>query len=837
MVVSAMVTLSFSTSTRADTQAALDAIHAAETAFHDKLFSVSEQQCEVALQTSDLPFEQKEEATLLLLDAQCQQKKYDDMLRTVKRARDLQSKSADPGIYWYWEGVALQGLNRTDALLELTRAFRHEFEGNPHFAQMRHLEAIAMARANRTADALQVYEQTARLEQPEEDRALLLLDWGQTLLDAGRTKEAESIFSNISQLSDSLPSVQESFFRLAQIDMLHTNWNQAVLHLDAVTNMPEVHPNLLAQALMALAESHEQLGDTNVITGLLQEAHDKATDPTLQRRATTQLGLSLVRLGNVDQGIHMVQTEIARDPADPFSQTSQLTLANILFAQGLYLQSLTEYQKYLDTYEANTADGLQALTGRGRSLTRLGRYPEAARSFERAYVLSTSSDQRAELLFMEADAYFANRQFDLARNTYQQVLVRFPGNPLCVKALFQSAECQTKGKTPKDAEATFAKLATDNPNTPLAEQALLRIAELRVDSGQWQDAITAYNTVMATHSNGMYYADALVGRGMAYYRLFMFDEAQADFGHVLELFPNSVAAEQAFYMRGICQYWLGNDEAAVTTCQNFLVRYPHSDWTEEALFWLAEHEFNQGNYAVAETNFLKFTASYPASDLADDALLHAGLSASRQREYVRCISTLSRMPTDYPTSSALPQARMAQADAMMELADFANAILLYDEVIRDAPDSTLVNTAWIRKGDSLFAMGPTSPGRYNEAIPVYQHVIESPLADMDLVLHGEYMIGRCYEALDRTEAALDQYYLKVVLRFLGDRDKGLLHDEASTVWFAKSVFRAADLLERANKITSAADVLNHLAKSGLPGAAEAAERANDLQKNHPIGAE
>jgi TolA-binding protein len=819
------------------TDVALDSIKAAETAFQDQLYLAAEKQCRLALQSSTLGNNDKERATLLLLDALAQQQSYDELLRVVKQSHDLVDTSSDPGIYWYWEGVALQGLNRVDDLLKLTQSFRHKFDGNPHFAQMRHLEAIAMARANRIDDSLTVYAQTAKLEQPEEDRAMLLLDWGQTLLANRQTQEAEAIFQNVTELSGLLPPVQEAYFRLAQINMLRTNWSQAIGQLNTVTNLSTEQPNLLAQAEMALAESLECTGQTNHVVDLLQEAHDRATDPTLQRQASIQRGLLLVRLGNVNDGIALVQGEISRSPNHPFSRASQLSLANTLMGLNNYTQALTEYQKHLDTYETDSPDGLIALEGRGRALTHLGRFPEAARSFQRAYLLSKDPVQRAEFLFMEADSYFANRQYDMAGDTYRQISLRFPENSLCVKALFQIAECQAKGQASHDAILTFTRLATDYPTNPLAEEALVRMAEIHVDACNWSEAVKAFNTVMTTYTNGVYFPNALVGRGMAHYRMLMLDEAMADFDQVLERFASSVAAEQASYMRGICQYWMGDDDSAVETCQVFLKKYPNSEWTKEALFWLSEHEFNQGNFAVSETNFLKFADVYKSSELADEALLYAGVSAARQREYVRCISTLSRMPTEHPDSSTLPRVRMAQADAMMELADFSNAILLYDEVLRDTKDTTLTSMAWARKGDSLFAMGPTSTGRYDEAISAYQNIVGNPTVGMDLLLHGEYMIGRCFEAQGKLDSALDQYYINIVLRFMGDREKGRLHNDASTVWFAKAVFRAADLLERANKFTSSAEVLKHLAGSGLPGALEAAERANELAKNHPDGAE
>lgn len=815
-----------------------DPIATAESAMRDGLFDVAESLCDKALKSDDLTGADREQATLLLLEALAAQHKHEAMLRVLRHGESLRDRSSDPGLFWYWKGVALQGLNRYEDLLEHTRAFRHEREGDPHFAIMRHLEAIAMERMGRLTDALTVYEQTATLEQPETDRALLLLDWGQALVAAGQTDKAREILTAITALSPELPPIPEAYLRLAYIEMRQTNWARAIGHLTAVTNLASSGFDTKARALAALAESDESLNGTNRTLALLEQACDTAVTPDLRRTLLLQLGLTQVRLGQLESGMSLVQRTLAEKPSAPAARAAQLALADLLYARSLFSAALTEYQRFLDTYEDGSDDVARAHAGRGRALTCLGRYAESARAFHRAARLVANRDIAAEYNFLEADAHFSAGQISQATTTYEQIRLRFPSNELATRAAYQLAECRLRSSGATAAIAAFDQLASTVPDSPFAERALLRIGEIHGERNEWQEALAAYNTILTHYPQGARLADAMLGRGIAAYRMAMYDDAMADFESIAQNHPGTAAAERAFYLRGICQYWTGDADAAIATCQTFLERYPESIWTEEALFWLAEHEYNRGAYAVAESNFLAFTATHPHSDMADDACLYAGLSAARQREYIRSVNILAKIPANFPGSPMLPRARLAQADAMMELADFATAILLYDEVIRDAPDGGLAATALAHKGDAIFALGPRDAKRYDEAITVYQKLAEHPAASHEVTYHADYMMARCLEAMNRLPEAIEGYYVNVILRLLAERDRGTPIDEASTVWFAKSVFRAADLMQREGRHESAMDVLHHLAASGLPGATEAAERIRSLatSKNAPAGA-
>ncbi|MBT7068304.1 MAG: tetratricopeptide repeat protein, partial [Verrucomicrobia bacterium] len=213
----------------------------------------------------------------------------------------------------------------------------------------------------------------------------------------------------------------------------------------------------------------------------------------------------------------------------------------------------------------------------------------------------------------------------------------------------------------------------------------------------------------------------------------------------------------------------------------------------------------------------------------DDSLLWAARAAARQKEYVRAIEILGRLFKAYPESDKTAEGRFAQADAFVELANHSAAILIYDEIINKYPESGLLGAAWGRKGDCQFTLGAEDAKRYQESIESYRVVANSPAAGGDEILQAAYKIGRCLEKMARIDEALEQYYAKVVVRYLREGEKGMWHNESAKVWFTRAAFNTADIMESREDWRGAVRVLERVAKAKVPAAEEAAERIKKIR--------
>jgi tetratricopeptide (TPR) repeat protein len=198
------------------------------------------------------------------------------------------------------------------------------------------------------------------------------------------------------------------------------------------------------------------------------------------------------------------------------------------------------------------------------------------------------------------------------------------------------------------------------------------------------------------------------------------------------------------------------------------------------------------------------------------------------KEFSRASQHFTELARQHPTrTDLLPEARFLQAKAKSKLGDYPDAILIYDEIINNYPKHRLVDNASRRKGDIHFSLGAAEPERYKEAIHAFQAVIASPTADLDLVLHAEYMIGRCLEQLDRKPDAFEQYY-KVIVHFFDERTRGVWPNDEAKLWFSRAGFNAFELLAQEGKWRRAIQVLRRIVDANVPASIEAQKRIEEV---------
>ena len=312
-----------------------------------------------------------------------------------------------------------------------------------------------------------------------------------------------------------------------------------------------------------------------------------------------------------------------------------------------------------------------------------------------------------------------------------------------------------------------------------------------------------------------FYPDALYGKAMANYRMFHFNAALKSLNKIITDFPDSSFAEQAYFQRGICLYWLGQDDKAVQICNDFLKKYPDSAYVPDVLFWLGKYYYNHGDFEEAGKRMSLFAEKYKDLPLADEALYRAALSAFKRKEYMAAIDLVNRLVKDYPKSRQLANARFLQAEALSFIDKPSAAILVFDEIIKEYPDSDLVAAAWGRKGDCQFILGSDNPKRYKESIESYKIAANTSGADLALIMQAEYKIGRSLEKLGRIDDAYEQYYTKVIIRYINDRNKGVEQNEACRMWFVRAALDAADILEEKKDWRQAVKVLGRIVDAGV----------------------
>ena len=807
---------------------------AGRAALEDGLPGVAEKQLRRYLAAAEKRKErpsENEEAGILLVRALHSAKKHDEILEFLRLRDRWIKKWKKQDAVRFWRGMALHDLGRIDEALEEIADLESEWPDKDYGGRIHRLKGWCLLTLDRGDEAIAAFAEFDKEHRESPEYGQNLLDWGQALVRAGKCAAARKVLGRMDAKRVGQSLARDGRFWLGRALEGEGSGEKAVEVFLSVAGDEGAPFELRSRAYRAVAEVEENRGRLSEAVVALRTGIEMAADATADVGARYDLGRILLSQGRYDEAVPLLKAFISADPGSETSRRAQLTVANALLKAGRHAEAADEFQYYLEMY-TDPAGQADASFGRGSALFAEGRLAEAATAFGKAFQLYTNDLQQAQSLFREGDAYLGNSQYGLAAESYARVVERFPESKLTPGALFQRAESLARGGNVAEAQVGFQAVIDRYPDWTVAEEAMHRMADMQADAESWEEAILIYERQMSTYSNGLFFAEALYGRGSAHFRLFRFSQALADFERIGKQFGDSPVGERAAFKRAMCLYWMGRDEEAIAVCHGFAKAHPGSDLLPDILYWLGKSNFNRGDYKESEAHFVDFQSKFGAHQLADDSLLWAGRAAARQNEYVRAIEILARMFKFYPESDKIAEGRFAQANAFVELANYSAAILIYDEIINKYSDSGLLGAAWGRKGDCQFTLGAEDSKRYQESIESYRVVANSPTAAPDEVLQAAYKIGRCLEKMERIDEALEQYYAKVMVRYLRDSEKGVWHNESAKVWFTRAAFSTADIMESREDWRGAVRIVERVAKADVPAADEAKARIKKIRSEH-----
>ncbi len=786
----------------------------------DGFYTLAEQQARGVLR-GEATEEQDREAVLLLSHALWGQKRYSEMLESLK------AYDGELG-YLYWRARAHFELKEyTKALEVLGKADAEVLKGSRYAPSILRLKGRIQQDTGKLPEAAATYEQFSKDHSGHRDRIANQFDLTEVYTRQKRFQEAIAVYEKLAEEKN------KGIVQRAQLKRAHLLYSEGAVAdvrsarelLTQLATNTQTRLVYRIDAYVDLAALEGQGGDKDASVASMRKGI--ALSPDARQRVPLKLALARMLLAeeNTKDALKLLEECRAEAPNEIIAAELQLEKSKALLQAKRFSEADDGFQVYLDV--ANDPNGLaQAYYGKGLALWHLNRYAESAGVFDKAVKALKDPEVKADALFKAADAYYKADKLEDAEKRYRSFVVDFHSHDNLPNALYQLGLCLAKIGRRSEALTTFGILETNHASSPFSEQAALRSADVMVASQQWEEALAKFTQIGKIYTNTAVASLSMYQRGITLSKyLGRYSEAQSVFEEILDKFPDTEYAQQASYMRGFCLYRNGQVAESIDTCKAFVEKYPDSPWLPEVMFWLAELYFNQGRYQDCEPLFQQIYEDFKGHELASRALYWAGRAAAAESNYVKAIERYSEVAKTYASSEILPQTRFAQGDALTELGEFARAILAFEEIIKNYPESYLVNAAWGRKGDCQFSLATDNPGRYTEAMNSYQSILDRPSAPMALKLQTEYKIGRCLEKTGVYDRAFSRY-MNVVYTFINE---SIEHSTYSVMWFTRSAFGAAALKEREKAWVEAVQVYERVVEANVPAKEEALKRIEKIK--------
>ena len=463
---------------------------------------------------------------------------------------------------------------------------------------------------------------------------------------------------------------------------------------------------------------------------------------------------------------------------------------------------------------------------------------EEGAAIVRAVVSDSPDTEGARAAFLQiADAKIAAAHWQEALDVYTQAVEIWPETAKlsCVHegrgwALWQSGR-------PTEALEAFRmaeKLATDDAGRAVA---MLKEGDVLFEMACGEEAMKKYREVLARYAEVPAVKKSaqtirmreLELKGRELYKEYRFEAARKAFSEVAAKDP--VRRPRMDFFEVLCLYGEGRDVEAAKRAATLSASSSDGAVRAEVTLWLAKFSYNRREWKNAVRLFVAYVEAAPEGEGASEALLWGARAAFADNDFAGAIRLSTRLIEKYPDSPEKAQALMVQGETLIEQARFDEALLVFERVVlADKVSSADRLRAQILKADALYAMGADNAARYTAALDAYSALRFGGMLTPSDEIVVSFKIARVLEKLKRLDEAIDQYYVRVVLAYRKGRQQRVRFDDEARAAFSRAAFRLVDEYEGRGRRRQAENLLELVAASDVPAAAEAVKRLERMSK-------
>ncbi len=432
--------------------------------------------------------------------------------------------------------------------------------------------------------------------------------------------------------------------------------------------------------------------------------------------------------------------ELAERPVTPrIGAEALFQAAQMLFNRQAFGESATRYLQLLERFPEDLR-ARAACRPAAWACHNAGRFAEALKLATAALALPDRTPERAEWLYLKANA---ERQLDQRREalaTYALMLSEFPAAEFTPAARYeriltlyrdgryaealeaaerleQPAEdlvddllwlrAESAAALPDPARAVqyYRMLVKERPGSSFAPEALYRLGYLLQQQSAWTEASAHYLALSDKYPTNALAPRALFASGLCLSRAGQADAAIRDWRALEQRYPDHETAPEALYQRAVEELRAGRQAEAATALDELLRRFPQSPRRPEALFWRGSIWHAAGEPEEAARALRLALEAKPAREIEREAMYLLGTVLQQQGKEAEA-AVLFQPLLEAPTREKFPPERLAwlaefqQGRQRYDLAEAAARSLL--EVAREP---LWQQAAWVLLGRALRAKG------------------------------------------------------------------------------------------------------------------------------------
>lgn len=413
---------------------------------------------------------------------------------------------------------------------------------------------------------------------------------------------------------------------------------------------------------------------------------------------------------------------------------------------------------------------------------------ESVAAFARAAELLPDGEDRIVARFKLGDAWFAQKDFARALESYRQAADALPNAPATRATLggglyYQMLQASLGVTNVAGAEEAMAQLLKLQPRSDVADRALLLVGQGMADWGDPVQARTKFEEFLALSPNSPRRAEVELVLGRMREQQHDWPGVIAGYEQWLERFATNALRPRAEFQLAWAYFQAGNETNAFSGFTNFIARYATNELelAPQAQWWVADYFWRQNRFQDAEIGYKQVFNKWPNSELAYLARLKAGQAAMGEVRYNEAQNHFTNLTSDVKCPSNIwAQAVFAYGDMLMARAsddktnshaNYEEAIQVFSKIHQRQPSNEIAVLAWGEMAKCYRQLGSAS---MSNAVFAFSQVVTSVVVGVSARSEAQVGLAEMLADLAERESGAERVRL---LRQALDNLKAVLNGE------------------------------------------------------------
>ncbi len=429
-----------------------------------------------------------------------------------------------------------------------------------------------------------------------------------------------------------------------------------------------------------------------------------------------------------------------------------------IYARGVAYEQLDQFDDALASYkqlvdqckESDLVKDVHARMGDVQILRQ--QFGAAVESFEQAFQLSESEDDKSYALFRQAYALVqADRPADAAAK-YEQLLEQFPESDFAATAVLASAQSVYRSGDLDKAAERFRRVLKGN-NLTAATEAAHWLARIEISKSRLEDAAKIVRDRIEQGTEGPFVLELKLDLAeILSMQPSTASEAMKLFQSVYRDDPKSAVAPRALYNAAFSALQVGQFPLAVNLATEFLKQFPDDTLNADVQFIAAESLLLQKKTKQAADRYKQLVKSTPKDNFQRPVwTLRTAVAFNASRQFPETIKFLDSEIDSLKTANQKAEAYQLIGRAHLLSGDGRKAIDSFRSSVQASPDWPGANQSRLLLGQAYAVSG-----RNEQALSTWQELIDSASTSL-AADQARYKIAQIESSNGNYDRAIEQY--------------------------------------------------------------------------------